>query len=66
MSMTPSRQVRWQRKQRAKGCCTICGAELWRPGAWHCIKHVIAAREWRRRKIGAKRRYYAASYLKAA
>ena len=50
-----SRQRKYQLRMSRDGRCTECGAPA-EEGA-RCLKHMIKARERKRKKLGAKRRY---------
>jgi hypothetical protein len=49
-----SRQRKYQLRMRRDGRCTICGDKV--AGACLCLKHLVAARERTRRRLGCKRR----------
>jgi hypothetical protein len=60
-----SRQRKYQLRMQRDSCCTECG-ELAVRGS-QCLKHLVKAREWQRKKRGLKRRYWSFSYrLQAA
>jgi hypothetical protein len=50
-----SRQRKYQLRRQREGRCVQCGRPAVRGG--RCLKHMIKAREWQRKKHGLKRRY---------
>jgi len=48
-----SKQVRWQRKQKASGNCVVCGKKSV-TGKILCVEHYIKRREWQRKRFGFK------------
>jgi hypothetical protein len=55
-----SRQRKYQLRMQRDGRCAICGEPAVR-GA-RCLKHLVAARERQRKKLGLKRRFKTLSY----
>ncbi len=49
-----SRQQKYQLRMRRDARCIICGEKA--PESSRCLKHLVAERERRRRKLGCKRR----------
>jgi hypothetical protein len=49
-----SRQRKYQRRMRRDGRCVVCGEKA--AGSYLCLKHLVAERERRRRKLGSTRR----------
>jgi hypothetical protein len=49
-----SRQRKYQRRMRRDGRCVVCGDKA--AGSYLCLKHLVAERERRRRKLGSTRR----------
>jgi hypothetical protein len=50
-----SRQRKYQLRKRRDQRCIHCGKPAVRSG--RCLKHLVEAREWQRRKHNLKRRY---------
>jgi len=55
-----SRQRKYQLRRQKEGKCVKCGQP--QVAAFLCLKHMIAAREWNRQRIGATRRNSSLSY----
>ncbi|MDQ6632919.1 MAG: hypothetical protein M3Y82_14385 [Verrucomicrobiota bacterium] len=55
-----SRQLKYQKRKHKQGKCTICGQP--KVSSFYCLKHLVAARERQRVKIGCKRRSRGMSY----
>jgi len=49
-----SRQRKYQLRMRREGRCVVCGEKA--AGSYLCLKHLVAERERRRRKLGSTRR----------
>jgi hypothetical protein len=49
-----SRQQKYQLRMRRDGRCGICGKSVAQSGL--CLKHLVAERERKRKKLGCKRR----------
>jgi hypothetical protein len=50
-----SRQRKYQLRKRRDHRCMHCGQPAVRSG--RCLKHLVEAREWQRKRHGLKRRY---------
>ena len=50
-----SRQRKYQLRMERDGRCTECGEPV--TEGLRCLKHLIRARERKRKRLGAKRRY---------
>jgi hypothetical protein len=55
-----SRQRKYQLRKKRDKRCTECGAPAIR--GVRCLKHLVMAREFQRKKRGLKRRYKTLSY----
>jgi hypothetical protein len=53
-----SRQRKYQLRMQRDKRCTECGKPAVRGSK--CLKHLVRAREWERKKLGLKRRYFGA------
>ena len=55
-----SRQLKYQRKHQELGLCNICSDKVVKNHR-RCIKHLVANRKQKRKKLGCNKRYVGVS-----